>query len=322
MLRQYHAQRRQGGDNPLGVGTVALGSIFYLQDDGTGALASAAPPSAAHPGSWRASSTASTTLPGAIPPRGTGSASMPPIVPTWPSCAPCATAAAGPSRSTSCSCTRTRASDGRITAIRHCPHYHDPCSGAPPDRAARWSAVAFGARLAPSTIHTEVRHGPLAHQGRGAHARPLPFPLVRSLGGVTCFIILPPPHAPPKPVAWPSFAAGNTRPSGYERAPTPSRLTPPKAPASCGRHMPPIVGPASASKLFRSTDGPDRLIRAVGRPPSAPHHREAEHRQLSVAQGGRLPFLAAQRQRHHPSRSGSLHRVAVGGDRQLRRLLR
>ncbi|MHB0672312.1 Hypothetical protein HVPorG_03923a (plasmid) [Roseomonas mucosa] len=34
MLRQYHAQRRQSGDNPRGVGTVALGSIFYLQDDG------------------------------------------------------------------------------------------------------------------------------------------------------------------------------------------------------------------------------------------------------------------------------------------------
>ena len=34
MLRQYHAQRRQGGNNPLGVGTIALGSIFYLQDDG------------------------------------------------------------------------------------------------------------------------------------------------------------------------------------------------------------------------------------------------------------------------------------------------
>ena len=34
MLRQYHAQRRRGGDNPLGVGTVALGSVFYLQDDG------------------------------------------------------------------------------------------------------------------------------------------------------------------------------------------------------------------------------------------------------------------------------------------------
>ncbi|MDT8350954.1 hypothetical protein [Roseomonas mucosa] len=34
MLCQYHAPRRQGGDNPLGVGTVALGSIFYLQDDG------------------------------------------------------------------------------------------------------------------------------------------------------------------------------------------------------------------------------------------------------------------------------------------------
>lgn len=35
MLRQYHAPRRQGGDNPLGVGTLAVGSIFCLQDDGT-----------------------------------------------------------------------------------------------------------------------------------------------------------------------------------------------------------------------------------------------------------------------------------------------
>ena len=34
MLRQYHAPRRLGGDNPLGVGTVALGAVFYLQDDG------------------------------------------------------------------------------------------------------------------------------------------------------------------------------------------------------------------------------------------------------------------------------------------------
>ncbi|USQ74104.1 hypothetical protein NF552_22115 (plasmid) [Roseomonas mucosa] len=33
MLRQYHAPRRLGGDNPLGVGTVALGAVFYLQDD-------------------------------------------------------------------------------------------------------------------------------------------------------------------------------------------------------------------------------------------------------------------------------------------------
>ena len=34
MLRQYHAPRRLGGDNPLGVGTVAIGAVFYLQDDG------------------------------------------------------------------------------------------------------------------------------------------------------------------------------------------------------------------------------------------------------------------------------------------------
>ncbi len=32
MIRQYGAQRSQGGDNPLRVGVVAVGSIFYLQD--------------------------------------------------------------------------------------------------------------------------------------------------------------------------------------------------------------------------------------------------------------------------------------------------
>lgn len=34
MNRQYHAHRRQSGDNPLGVGTIALGSVFYIQDRG------------------------------------------------------------------------------------------------------------------------------------------------------------------------------------------------------------------------------------------------------------------------------------------------
>ncbi len=33
MIRQYGAQRSQGGDNPLRVGVVAVGSIFYLQDE-------------------------------------------------------------------------------------------------------------------------------------------------------------------------------------------------------------------------------------------------------------------------------------------------
>ena len=32
--RQYHAQRRQGGNNPLGTGVIAVGTIFYLQDEG------------------------------------------------------------------------------------------------------------------------------------------------------------------------------------------------------------------------------------------------------------------------------------------------
>ena len=43
MLRQYHAPRRQGGDNPLGVGTIALGAVFYLQDDGHWRVAAAIP---------------------------------------------------------------------------------------------------------------------------------------------------------------------------------------------------------------------------------------------------------------------------------------
>ena len=30
MIRQYHAQRRRGGHNPLGVGVIAVGSIFYV----------------------------------------------------------------------------------------------------------------------------------------------------------------------------------------------------------------------------------------------------------------------------------------------------
>lgn len=34
MMRQYFAHRRRGGDNPLGVGVVAVGSIYYLQDQG------------------------------------------------------------------------------------------------------------------------------------------------------------------------------------------------------------------------------------------------------------------------------------------------
>jgi hypothetical protein len=32
MIRQYWAHRRRGGVNPLGVGVVATGSIYYLQD--------------------------------------------------------------------------------------------------------------------------------------------------------------------------------------------------------------------------------------------------------------------------------------------------
>ena len=34
MIRQYHAQRARGGDNPLRVGTIPVGAILYLQDEG------------------------------------------------------------------------------------------------------------------------------------------------------------------------------------------------------------------------------------------------------------------------------------------------
>ena len=33
MIRQYRAQTCRGGDNPLRVGIIAIGSIYYLQDD-------------------------------------------------------------------------------------------------------------------------------------------------------------------------------------------------------------------------------------------------------------------------------------------------
>ena len=31
MIRQYKAPRRRGGYNPLGVGVIAVGSIYYLR---------------------------------------------------------------------------------------------------------------------------------------------------------------------------------------------------------------------------------------------------------------------------------------------------
>ena len=34
MIRQYRAQRRRGRPNPLGVGIIPVGAIFYIQDEG------------------------------------------------------------------------------------------------------------------------------------------------------------------------------------------------------------------------------------------------------------------------------------------------
>ena len=34
MIRQYYAQHCQGGPNPLRVGVIATGAIYYLQDEG------------------------------------------------------------------------------------------------------------------------------------------------------------------------------------------------------------------------------------------------------------------------------------------------
>jgi hypothetical protein len=34
MIRQYYAQRSRGGDNPLRVGIIPTGAIFYFQDEG------------------------------------------------------------------------------------------------------------------------------------------------------------------------------------------------------------------------------------------------------------------------------------------------
>ena len=34
MIRQYFAQHRRGGPNPLGLGVVPVGAIFFIQDEG------------------------------------------------------------------------------------------------------------------------------------------------------------------------------------------------------------------------------------------------------------------------------------------------
>lgn len=34
MMRQYGASPRRGGNNPLGVGVIAIGSLYFLQDEG------------------------------------------------------------------------------------------------------------------------------------------------------------------------------------------------------------------------------------------------------------------------------------------------
>ena len=34
MIRQYFAHRRRGGCNPLGVGVILVGAIFYIQNEG------------------------------------------------------------------------------------------------------------------------------------------------------------------------------------------------------------------------------------------------------------------------------------------------
>ena len=34
MMQEYKAQRRRGGANPLGVGVIAVGSSYYVQDEG------------------------------------------------------------------------------------------------------------------------------------------------------------------------------------------------------------------------------------------------------------------------------------------------
>jgi hypothetical protein len=34
LIRQYRAHRRRGGPNPLGVGVIPVGAIFYIQNDG------------------------------------------------------------------------------------------------------------------------------------------------------------------------------------------------------------------------------------------------------------------------------------------------
>ena len=43
-MRQYGAQRRRGGPNPLGVGVIAVGAVFHLQEPGWFSARTPGPP--------------------------------------------------------------------------------------------------------------------------------------------------------------------------------------------------------------------------------------------------------------------------------------
>ena len=121
MIRQYFAYRRRGGCNPLGVGVIPVGAIFYIQDEGWWRDRYRGAPICRDP--WIVEAFLNGTLAAARPNADTAAGRTSP----WhagrirPSSARCATAAAVQSPFVSSSSTRTWASGGTRRPIRTSP---------------------------------------------------------------------------------------------------------------------------------------------------------------------------------------------------------
>ena len=119
MIRQYHAQRRRGGPNPLGVGVIPVGAIFYIQDEGWWRDRYRGAATCRNP--WIVEAFLNGTIGAARRNRQTG--------PTWRWSARCATGAAARSPCAPSSFTRSTGCRSGRAPIRICPTC--ACGGCP-----------------------------------------------------------------------------------------------------------------------------------------------------------------------------------------------
>lgn len=121
MIRQYFAHRRRGGCNPLGVGVIPVGAIFFIQDDGWWRDRYRGAPICRDPWIVEAFLTELSLPPTETLTTAAGRTSPWPVGRIRPSSDRCATAAAARSPFVSSSSTRTWAYGGTRRPIRTSP---------------------------------------------------------------------------------------------------------------------------------------------------------------------------------------------------------